>query len=353
MPLRTNGKFWTGFPWWPVLLALTLHVCTWFPELVEKIYGRSFYPRMGSALRILTGWWSVSFGDLIYIAVIFFLLHRLFLLIRRRRMGRWQSILSVICWVYVWFQLGWGMNYSRLPAEHRIGLKLSSGDTIHLRSLTARLLEKTNAYAVIRRAHLPPPAFDSLVGAARSGYETLSHRGLLPAPGPISVKRSIFGVMGNYLGYSGYFNPFTGEAQLNDAVPAVLHPFVVAHEMGHQLGFAREQEANLTGFLAARASGDSLMRYSAYFDMFLYANAALYRSDSMAARRHYESLAPLARKDLETLRAFRIRYRTVLEELTDWWYDRFLRLNGQEQGARSYGLVVSALLALWTRDNDI
>jgi hypothetical protein len=73
----------------------------------------------------------------------------------------------------------------------------------------------------------------------------------------------------------------------------------------------------------------------------------------MAARRHFESLAPLARKDLETLRAFRIRYRTKLEELTDWWYDRFLRLNGQEEGARSYGLVVSALLALWARDNDI
>jgi hypothetical protein len=42
-----------------------------------------------------------------------------------------------------------------------------------------------------------------------------------------------------------------------------------------------------------------------------------------------------------------------LEELTDWWYDRFLRLNGQEEGSRSYGLVVLALLALWSKENEI
>jgi len=321
--------------------------------MVERIYGGWIYPFLGSALRTLTGRLSFSVGDLIYLSAIGVVLYRLILWIRRRRIGSWQAILSILCGVYICFQLGWGLNYSRLPAEYRIGLNLSPGDTIHLQALTVRLLEKTNAYAPIRRSSLPPHTFDQLVGAARSGYSTLSDQGLLPAPGPISVKRSVFGVIGNYLGYSGYFNPFTGEAQLNDAVPTVLHPFVIAHEMGHQLGFAREQEANLTAFLAARASRDSLMRYSAYSDMFLYANAALYRSDSTTARRHFEGLAPLARKDLEALRAFRIRYRTVLEELTDWWYDRFLRLNGQEAGARSYGLVVSALLALWSKEQDI
>ena len=222
-----------------------------------------------------------------------------------------------------------------------------------MRRLTALLLDRTNGYAHVRREQGLVKDFHSLVTAAHQGFETLSGNSKQLVPGPVSVKRSLFGVIGNHLGYSGYFNPFTGEAQLNDAVPSVLHPFVIAHEMGHQLGYAREQEANLTGFLAARASADSLLRYSAYFDMFLYANAALFASDSSSARQYLELLAPEAKKDLQTLRTFRLRYRSVLEDIIDWWYDHFLRFNGQEDGARSYGLVVRALLSLYAREGKI
>jgi hypothetical protein len=155
------------------------------------------------------------------------------------------------------------------------------------------------------------------------------------------------------MGYSGYFNPFTGEAQLNDAVPSVLHPFVIAHEIGHQLGFAREQDANLAGFLASRASADSIMRYAAYFDMFLYANAALFSTDSLTARKHLSELHPHAKRDLESLRAFRKQYRTPVEDVIDYVYDHYLKANGQMEGTRSYSIVVRTLLALYRAEGRI
>lgn len=334
----------------PLLLILFIRIFSNFPDLVEEFYGVSVYPRWARVQSALTGFCSLSIGDVLYAVLVIGLLRRV-LRVRSHPLNV-ISGLSTLCWIYVIFQLSWGLNYSRPTADRRLGIQASPSDTAYLHALTDRLLERTNAYAAVRHLADPPP-FDRLVSAAERGYAVLSVNGYWPAPGSVSLKKSLFGGIGNYIGYSGYFNPFTGEAQLNHAVPSVLHPFVIAHEMGHQLGFAREQEANLTGFMAARASEDSLMCYSAYFDMFLYANAALYRSDSVVARQNLKQLVPAARKDLEALRSFRERYRTWIEDLTDWWYNHYLKMNGQEEGARSYGLVVQTLLALFKRDGDI
>ena len=329
---------------------MTLHLCTYFPEQVESIYGGYLYPVWGRLLRSLTGMIPISIGDILYATALFILIRWL---IRWRDLpGMLVRAITISCWIYLIFQLNWGLNYSRPSVDRRLGIITSPSDTAHLPALTARLLERTNAYATVRHSALKP-SFDHLMKAAAKGYAVISGQGNFPVPASVSVKGSMFGVIGNYIGYSGYFNPFTGEAQLNEAVPYVLHPFVIAHEIGHQLGFAREEEANLTGFLAARASEDSLMRYSAYFDMFLYANAALSQSDSAAARRHLNELSPAARKDLQELRSFRLRYRTWLEDLTDWWYDHYLKMNGQEEGWRSYGLVVRSLLSLYAKAGDI
>jgi hypothetical protein len=353
MPLNYKRSGFSAWPWWPIFLSLALHISTRFPETIELIYGQEIYPFLSRSLRYLTGWLPFSLGDVLYMVLIVLLFRWGILMISRRRRWSLRSTISISCWIYVFFQIGWGLNYSRLPAESRLGIDFNPSDTVHLYRLTALLMDRTNDYAHARREHAPVKSFHTLVNAAHQGFETLSGESKHLVPGPVSVKLSLFGVIGNHLGYSGYFNPFTGEAQLNDAVPSVLHPFVIAHEMGHQLGYAREQEANLTGFLAARASADSVLRYSAYLDMFLYANAALYASDSSGARQLLDQLAPEARKDLKSLRAFRLRYRSVIEEFTDWWYDHFLRFNGQEDGTRSYGLVVRALLSMYAREGKI
>ena len=91
-----------------------------------------------------------------------------------------------------------------------------------------------------------------------------------------SVKSSLYGLLGDYLGFTGYYNPFTGEAQVNTTVPKFLLPYITLHEMGHQLGYAKEDEANFSGYLAAANSHDTLFQYSTYLDLFVYANREVY-----------------------------------------------------------------------------
>jgi hypothetical protein len=244
------------------------------------------------------------------------------------------------------------LNYNRLGISHQLQLDVKEPEGQQLAGLTAALLEKTNRYAGQGGRIRSRSREDIHAGAIRS-YQALADRYPYLRYHSPALKASIFGSLGNYLGYTGYYNPFTGEAQVNEAVPGFLHPFVTCHEIAHQLGYAKENEANFVGFLAARQSPDSLFRYSAYLDMFLYANAQLYRVDSLVARSNLRQLAPEAQRDLAELRAFRIKYQNPLETWVDRFYNQFLRLNQQPAGTKTYGRVVLWLLAEYERTNEI
>lgn len=343
---------------WPVglvaaiLAAFLVHLFTWFPDQVEVLYGGYFYPQWSRLLRFLTGNIPISLGDLFYVFLMIWIGIRLFRIRKSTLGGIFKSSVMVCCWIYIFFQLSWGLNYSRHTIEHRLQIPEEPADSSLLPGLTRALLQRTNEYAPARdttRTHHE----DLLEKAAVQGYGRVAEGRHLGQLSHLSVKRSLFGAIGNYLGYSGYFNPVTGEAQLNHTIPDVLHPFVMAHEMGHQLGYAREQEANLMGFLAARASDDSLLRYAAYFEMFLYANTALFRRDSVLALRHLEQLSPQGKTDLESLRRFRLQYRSKIEVVINVLYDRYLKLNGQSAGTASYGRVIRNLLAIYRKDGGV
>src|SRR5687768_14965936 len=111
-----------------------------------------------------------------------------------------------------------------------------------------------------------------------------------------SIKPSFYSYAGNYLGFSGYYNPFSGEAQVNTTIPAFSQPFVSCHEIGHQLGFAKEDEANFAGFLSARKSPNPAFRYSVYFDMYGYALRDLFNRDSVSARQLHNQLDSQVRR---------------------------------------------------------
>lgn len=338
------------------ILTLAVNLFSRFPATVESVYSNGIYPPLGQAFRALTGWVPFSLGDLVYLLAGGWLAWGLVTWIRKLVRGQWRAIngwksLAIFLGVYLWFNLFWGLNYNRLGISHQLKLELSEPDSLALKSLCGALLDRTNQYASSRDGRRHDPG--ATRAAAKDAYTRLAGQYPFLAYRPESVKHSAYGVLGNYMGYTGYFNPMTGEAQVNETVPDFLLPFVTCHEIAHQLGYAKEYEANFVGFLAARESADSLMRYSAYLDMFLYANGQLFREDSLAARRNQKALSPVVQRDLAELRAFRIRYRTPVEDWVDRFYTQYLRLNQQPEGMRAYGRVVMWLLAQYRREGKI
>ena len=58
-----------------------------------------------------------------------------------------------------------------------------------------------------------------------------------------SVKNSILSTPLSYMGFSGYINPFTLEAQINVNTPQLYLPTTICHEIAHQMGYSAENEA--------------------------------------------------------------------------------------------------------------
>jgi hypothetical protein len=115
--------------------------------------------------------------------------------------------------------------------------------------------------------------------------------------------------------------------------------------MGHQLGYAKENEANFIGFLAARSSPDAAFQYSVYLDLFLYSVRELYFRDSVLAKTFKGRLAPGVRDDLRELQRFNRKYANPLEPLIWKIYGRYLQANHQPHGIVTYSEVTAWLIA--------
>ncbi len=151
------------------------------------------------------------------------------------------------------------------------------------------------------------------------------------------------------MGFLGYYNPFTGEAQLNLTIPRFVIPYVTCHEMAHQLGYASESEANFVGYLAAVHSTNPLYQYSAYFDMLQYANSELRRRDNTAAQLNLQRLSNHVRGDMQQVIEFDKKTENILEPIIAKFYDFYLKANQQEKGVRSYNEVVGWLIAYYKK----
>ncbi len=113
--------------------------------------------------------------------------------------------------------------------------------------------------------------------------------------------------MNRYLQSSGVYSPFTGEPNYNAIQPDFDLPYVVAHEMAHQRGFAREDEANFIAFMVCTKAAHPYARYSGYLNA-LRVLSVLYR---IAPERYRETVATLGegpRADLKARGRFWARY---------------------------------------------
>jgi uncharacterized membrane protein len=342
---------------WYILigLAIVIKVFSLFPNAVERYYAGGIYPVISGAQRILFGWIPFSIGDLLYAFAVIVLLVRLYRMVKlvaRRKTNRqyWKNTLAltvfVILAVYVSFNLLWGLNYNRKGIAAQLSMtpgKYEKEELYQLMDVLVQRLNSLDSVAKIDRQALHRKRV--LFEGAIDSYKNLAKRYPVIHYSFRSVKPSLFSYLGNYLGYTGYYNPFTGEAQVNTTVPVFAQPFTTCHEIGHQLGYAKENEANFAGFLAARASDDPAIRYSVYFDMYAYSRIHLYRMDSVAAKQLDTQLSPGVKRDFRELRQFVLKHRNPIEKLIDKLYGQYLKANQQPSGKMSYSEVIAWVVA--------
>lgn len=155
----------------------------------------------------------------------------------------------------------------------------------------------------------------------------------------------------SYTHITGVYTFFTGESNININFPDYTIPFTAAHELSHQRGIARENEANFCAFLICMESDDPYIRYSAYVNMYEYFSSPLYSASSDL---YYDLNARIDNRIKQEMRAFNEFFdkyeKNVVAEVSGTINDTYLQVQGQEAGSKSYGLVVDLAVAYLLRD---
>lgn len=347
--------------WGSLLLCIVLIIRLYSadPARVERGYSTGIYPAFAVFLRSITGWLPFSLGDLLYGLALAWLLWKIFQLFRAifRKQVSWEGfrtglvrfIIGILV-IYVVFNAFWGINYNRKGIASQLELKMEKYSRSDLEQINDLLTQKVNAskLALVRSGEAYP-GNDDLFRVTKEAYAACAAQYPFLKYAPPSMKPSLWGWLGNYLGFTGYYNPFTGEAQVNTMVPKFLQPFIACHEAAHQLGYAKEMEANFVGYLAASASRDTLFHYSVYLDLFIYSNRNLFYVDSSAAKKYALQLEPAVKEDLQEWRRFNRSHRSIFEPVFRWVYGKYLQGNEQPQGILSYDEVTSFLVAYYKK----
>lgn len=345
------------------LVALGIKLVSLDHNLVEKYYSNGLYPFISAVQRVFFGWIPFSIGDLLYGYVIVWLAFQAASLIRKIRRkqanasyfkGVLTRTLRICLFVYISFNLLWGLNYNRTRLDIKLGiesLEYGREDLIRVTALIARRMNGLRQEAAEQRDSFNRKS--ALFERAASSYERLAGVDPSMAYRFPSVKPSLYSYLGNYLGFTGYYNPFTGEAQVNTTVPVFIRPFTTCHEIGHQLGYAKESEANFAGYLAAAGSGDAAFRYSVYFDLYAYSARYLYMADSVALSEIRGTLSPGVKTDIEQLRSYVRKYSTPIGTAIDKLYAQYLVANEQPSGRMSYNEVVAMLIGYFRKHGKI
>ena len=345
-----------------VIIAICIHVLGTRTGWVENQYSNGIYPRIAVLFRLIFSPLPFSLGDILYgigliwLAYLLFKTVKFFVLLRKTPFNierRKIQLYRLFCWlagIYIVFNLLWGLNYDRVGIASQLGLDMKKYTTDDLKQMNCLLLDKINnsKQALIRSGKPYPSDHELFERTARTYRELAAKLPFLEYQHP-SIKTALWGWLGNYAGFTGYYNPFTGEAQVNTTVPKFLQPYTACHEVAHQVGYAKEMEANFVGYLAASQTTDTLFHYSVYMDLFTYANRNLYMVDSMAANLYRKELIVPVVNDIREWIRFSRQHQSYAGPAVRWLYSKYLQGNRQPQGIMSYDEVTGFLIAYYKK----
>ncbi len=249
------------------------------------------------------------------------------------------KVLLKIGVLYMFFMIGWGGNYYQQPLAQYWQLEDCNWNDSSIIVFDRYLVQQLNATAPYYKQY----SFKDVTRKTKAYYK--QHTDCYRKAKGLDVKPSLFGNWLQYMGVQGYYNPFTGEGQVNKGELHFILPYIISHEMAHQAGVGAEDDANLLAYALAINTQDSSFMYSAYLNLWLYTHIQLRMRDTVVANNIKKELNPITLSHLTALREQRKKYRSKLSAYTGDVYDQYLKLNGQQDGIESYDKVtVSAWL---------
>lgn len=343
-------------------LTLVMFIIMTISPSFSDFYNRYIGSVVRGALALMTSFLPFSFAELILILLIPCAV-ALMVIAAKYYCDTWASVfrftsrlVAVLIIFGIVYVCGFGAGYHTSTLDKKLGLDKKAVSTEELR-YTADILtaavnaEKENIEFGEDGFSVMPYSLKEMNAKLLDAYAVVSESyGFIPKMYS-RVKPVAMSELMSYTHITGVYSFFTGEANINVEFPDYTIPFTAAHELAHQRGVAREDEANFVAFLVCAASDDSYIRYSGYLNLLEYVTNAYYRADTSEGKAEYTALRraldETVRLEQAAYNEFFDKYRdSIASEISDAINDTYLQLQGTP-GSVSYGMVVDLAVAYY------
>jgi len=263
------------------------------------------------------------------------------------------TLVSIIALIFSIFTLGFAPAYRGSKLDKKLGIEDREVSAEELYDTAVILSEKINieynfvSYDPATAFSVMPYGFDDMNDKLISAYHKACDKYPFVQRLDSRLKPVMLSELMSYTHITGVYSFFTGEANINVAFPDYTIPYTAAHELSHQRGIAREDEANFMAFLVCMESDDPYVRYSGYLNLFEYVTIALYQASPTLYFDALATLPPQVRWEMNAYSQFFQKYRySTAGKVSEAVNDTSLKLHGTE-GTKSYGMVVDLAVAYY------
>ena len=337
-----------------ILVTLTKMIPLW-----GFIYTTRIYPVIGTLLSPISGFFPFAVGDIfIALSITWVILYPIYE-IRLRKKRVFGRVAEYLLWVYAWFYIAWGLNYSQPNIYYRIGMKPVEVSKAKFKKFAYQYADSLNALSNASlsnaRKSISPDSIvdDALKNRVRDAvlkeYNKIGYREGINKPfnQHPHAKTMVFTPLSSMAGVTGSMGPFFCEFTLNGDILAHDYPATYAHEFAHFLGVANEGEANFYSYIVCTASADKQVRFSGYYHIFFHVLNNVYDIlDEKEGERFLKHIRPEIIQRARNDRRYWLSKRCkALDAAQDFIFELYLRGNHVAEGRKSYSGVIGLILA--------
>ena len=370
---------------WLLLVLLILVTLTKMIPLWGFIYTTRIYPIIGSLLSPISGLFPFAVGDIfIALSIVWGFFYPIYEIKWRKQLAKrffflaakrgcypkkkvvFGRVAEYLLWVYAWFYIAWGLNYSQPNIYCRTGMKPVEVSEAKFREFAYRYADSINYLSEERRVKSEETAFDDqresqfngmvddglknrVRDAVLKGYNEIGAKEGINAPfnQHPHAKTMLFTPLSSMSGVTGSMGPFFCEFTLNGDIRPHDYPAIYAHEFAHLLGIANEGEANFYSYIVCTASSDKAVKFSGYYHIFFHVLRNVFdilgeKEGEKFLKYIRPEIIQLARSDRQYWISKRCK---ALDAAQDFIFDLYLRGNHVAEGRKSYSGVVGLILA--------
>ena len=342
-----------------ILVTLTKMIPLW-----GFIYTTRIYPVIGTLLSPISGIFPFAVGDIfIALSITWVILYPIYE-IRLRKKRVFGRVAEYLLWVYAWFYIAWGLNYSQPNIYYRIGMKPVEVSKAKFKKFAYQYADSLNALSNASlsnaslsnaRKSISPDSIvdDALKNRVRDAvlkeYNKIGYREGINRPfnQHPHAKTMVFTPLSSMAGVTGSMGPFFCEFTLNGDILAHDYPATYAHEFAHFLGVANEGEANFYSYIVCTASADKQVRFSGYYHIFFHVLNNVY--DILGEKEGERFLKHIRPEIIQRARNDRHYWLSkrckALDAAQDVIFELYLRGNHVAEGRKSYSGVIGLILA--------